>query len=206
MVCLVTKHRYPSSSYPLAHQSRKILPNVYGVQHVTCLSGTREKTLAAISKWGNEKSDARPIFLLLDVAGSGKSTVAKHMANQWTREGRLLARFFFSRDTKTTTSTDDFCSTVANALISRDPELKPPIKAFEELPDFRLFSFEEKFNGLVISPLKKLNRDAILIVDALDECDNEHGSRDELLNTLRGQQSTSPRLRILATGRPEFDI
>ncbi|KIM23144.1 hypothetical protein M408DRAFT_77945, partial [Serendipita vermifera MAFF 305830] len=185
--------------------SRKT-PNVYGVQHVPCLPGTRTKTLAAISKWANEKTDARPIFLLLDVAGSGKSTVAKHMANQWTREGRLLARFFFSRDTKTTMSTDDFCSTVATALISRDPELKPPIKAFEELPDFGLFSFEEKFNGLVISPLAKLNRDAILIIDALDECDNENGSRDELLNALHGQQASTPRLRILAPGRPEFDI
>ncbi|KIM22682.1 hypothetical protein M408DRAFT_28521, partial [Serendipita vermifera MAFF 305830] len=64
-----------------AHQLRKVLPNVYGVQHVPCLSGTREKTLAHLSKWANEKTDANPIVLLLDVAGSGKSTVAKHMAN-----------------------------------------------------------------------------------------------------------------------------
>ncbi|KIM22695.1 hypothetical protein M408DRAFT_78730, partial [Serendipita vermifera MAFF 305830] len=203
MVCTLTKPRYLPLPPYLAHQLRKVLPNVYGVQHVPCLSGTREKTLAAISEWANEKTDPKPIFLLLDVAGSGKSTVAKHMANQWTREGRLLARFFFSRDTKTTMSTDDFCSTVANALISRDPELKPPVKAFEELPDFGLFSFEEKFNGLVISPLEKLNRDAILIIDALDECDNENGSCDELLNALHGQQASTPRLRILATGRPE---
>ncbi|KIM19991.1 hypothetical protein M408DRAFT_82714 [Serendipita vermifera MAFF 305830] len=128
------------------------------------------------------------------------------MANQWTREKRLLARYFFSRDTTATMSTDAFCSTVANALISRDQKLKTSIREFEELPDFELLSFEEKFNGLVINPLEELDRDAILIIDALDECDNEHGSRDELLSTLRGQQSSSPRLRILATGRPEFDI
>ncbi|KIM27186.1 hypothetical protein M408DRAFT_55100, partial [Serendipita vermifera MAFF 305830] len=128
----------------------------YGVQHVPCLGGTREKTIAAISKWADEKPNSKPIFLLMDVAGSGKSTVAKHMANQWTREKRLLARYFFSRDTTATMSTDAFCSTVANALISRDQKLKTSIREFEELPDFDLLSFEEKFNGLVINPLDEL--------------------------------------------------
>ncbi|KIM21408.1 hypothetical protein M408DRAFT_333482 [Serendipita vermifera MAFF 305830] len=189
-----------------AYQLRKVLPNVYGVQHVPCLTGTREKTLAAINKWANERTDARPIFLLLDVAGSGKSTVAKHMANQWTRDKRLLARFFFSRDTATTMSTDLFCSTIADAFVAHDRRFEAPIKAFKNRPDIGLLSFEEKLDGLVISPLEELNRDAILIIDALDECDNERGSRDELLNALYSQQSSSPRLRILATGRPEFDI
>ncbi|KIM27181.1 hypothetical protein M408DRAFT_71634, partial [Serendipita vermifera MAFF 305830] len=206
MVRTVTKRNRPSSLYYLAHQLRKVLPNVYGVQHVPCLKGTREKTIAAISKWANEKTDAMPIFLLLDVAGSGKSTVAQHMVYQWTREGRLFARFFFSRDTKATMSTDSFCLTVATAFSEHDPSLRAPINAFKGRADFGLLSFYEKFNGTVISPLEKLNRDAILIIDALDECDNEHGIRDELLNALHGQQFSSPRLRILATGRPEFDI
>ncbi|KIM23122.1 hypothetical protein M408DRAFT_77955, partial [Serendipita vermifera MAFF 305830] len=185
--------------------SRKV-PNVYGDQHAPCFPGTREKTVAAISKWADEKTDPTPIFLLLDVAGSGKSTVAKHMVNQWTGEKRLLARFFFSRDTKSTMSTDAFCSTVANALISHDRSFWDPIKVFKERPDFGLLSFEELFNGLVVNPLELLDQDAILIIDALDECDNEHGSREILLNTLHSQQSSSPRLRILATGRPELDI
>ncbi|KIM21414.1 hypothetical protein M408DRAFT_29602 [Serendipita vermifera MAFF 305830] len=189
-----------------AQQRAQNVPNVYGKQHLPCLLGTRERTLAAISKWADETADPKPIFLLLDVAGSGKSTVAKHMANKWSWEKRLLARFFFSRDTATTMSTDLFCSTIADAFVAHDRKFEAPIKAFKERPDIGLLSFEEVFNGLVISPLEELNREAILIIDALDECDNEHGSRDELLNTLRGQQFPIPRLRILATGRPEFDI
>ncbi|KIM23459.1 hypothetical protein M408DRAFT_332366 [Serendipita vermifera MAFF 305830] len=182
------------------------VPTVYGAQHVPCLSGTREKTLAAIGTWADEKTDPKPIFLLLDVAGSGKSTVAKHMATQWTKEKRLLARFFFSRDTAITMSTESFCSTVADSFASMDKDIETLVKEFEERRDFVRLPFEELFNGLVINPLEKLNRDAILIIDALDECDNERGSRDELLNALHGQQSASPRLRILATGRPELDI
>ncbi|KIM20920.1 hypothetical protein M408DRAFT_81303 [Serendipita vermifera MAFF 305830] len=190
----------------LAQQRKQKVPNVYGVQHVPCLSGTREKTLAAISKWAEEETNPKPIFLLLDVAGSGKSTVAKHMANQWRQEQRLVARFFFSRDTTTTMSTKSFCSTVSNAFASISPELEESINRFQGRRDFSLLSFEELFNGLVINPLEEFKRDAILIIDALDECDNERGELDELLDVLRGQKASSTRLRILATGRPELNI
>ena len=182
------------------------MPNVYGVQHVSCLEGTREKTRAAIGKWADEKGSDKPIFLLLDVAGSGKSTVAKHMFVEWTREKRLVARFFFSRDTTTTRRTDSFCSTVANAFAELDPTFNDHLEKFKKRGDFTLLSFEELFNGLVLTPLEELDRDAILIIDALDECDNEDGSRDDLLNVLHGQRSSTPRLRIFATGRPERDI
>ena len=186
------------------HKPRKV-PNVYGVQHFSCLEGTREKTRAAIGEWADEKGSDKPIFLLQDVAGSGKSTVANHMFGEWTREKRLVARFFFSRD-KTTRSTNLFCSTVATAFTELDPTFKDHSEKFEKRRDFTLLSFEELFNGLVIPPLEELDRDAILIIDALDECDNEDGSRDELLNVLRGHLSSIPRLRIFATGRPERDI
>jgi hypothetical protein len=128
------------------------------------------------------------------------------MAIEWTRARRLFARFFFSRDTATTMSTESFCSTVADAFAALDPKFEASMKAFKERKDLRLLSFEERFHGLVASPLETLGRDAILIIDALDECDDEHGGRNELLNTLYGQQSSIPQLRIFATGRPELDI
>ncbi|KIM27017.1 hypothetical protein M408DRAFT_330186, partial [Serendipita vermifera MAFF 305830] len=181
-------------------------PNVYGIQHVPCVQGTREKTLDAIRSWAEDKSSARPIFLLLDVAGSGKSTVAKHMTNEWTRNKRLMARYFFSRDTASTMSISSFCETVANAFVECDPRLEEPITAFKRRPNFGLLSFEELFNGLIMEHLETLGLDAILIIDALDECNNEDGSRSELLNALRTQRSSTPRLRVLATGRPELDI
>ncbi|KIM20789.1 hypothetical protein M408DRAFT_333807, partial [Serendipita vermifera MAFF 305830] len=195
-------------SEPLRDDRHKTLkaPNVYGIQHVPCVQGTREKTIKAIRSWAEEKSSERPIFLLLDVAGSGKSTVAKHMANEWTQANRLMARYFFSRDTATTMSTSSFCATVADALYECDDRLQTPIQEFKNRKDFGLLSFEEVFNGIVVKPLEVLDLDAMLIIDALDECNNEDGSRSELLNALRTQHSSTPRLRVLATGRPELDI
>ncbi|KIM20791.1 hypothetical protein M408DRAFT_123588, partial [Serendipita vermifera MAFF 305830] len=181
-------------------------PNVYGIQHVPCVEGTRQKSLEAIRNWAEDKSGERPIFLLLDVAGSGKSTVAKHMTNEWIRSNRLMARYFFSRDTATTMSTSSFCEIVANALGASNPRLQALMSVFKRRPDFGLFSFEEVFNGLIVKPLEDLGLDAILIIDALDECNNEDESRTELLSALCTQRSSTPRLRVLATGRPELDI
>jgi hypothetical protein len=143
------------------------------------------------------------MFCLLDVAGSGKSTVAKHMAEEWKKENRLIARFFFSRDTSETMSTNSFCSTVAGLFAEQNKDFEQHLKKFNNRSDL---TFEERFEGMISNPLKALNRRAILTIDALDECNNENGSRDELLETLANQCPSILRLRILVTGRPEADI
>jgi hypothetical protein len=143
------------------------------------------------------------MFCLLDVAGSGKSTVAKHMAEEWKDQNRLVARFFFSRDTTETMSTNSFCSKVAELFASRSEPFKKEMNKFKDIPDL---SFEQRFKGMITNPLKALNRPVILTVDALDECNNENRSRDELLQTLVNQCPSIPQLRILITGRPEADI
>lgn len=68
-------------------------------------------------------------------------------------------------------------------------------------------SFEEQLEGLVVAPLRLLNQSAILIVDAVDECNNDYEWRDRLLDALRTTLSSEvPLLRIFVTGRPEDDI
>jgi len=126
------------------------------------------------------------------------------MAEKWKRENRLLARFFFSRDTTETMSTNSFCSTVANAFADLNPDFKVNMDKFMERRTVGLLPFEELFEGLVAGPLRAVGRPAILIIDALDECDP--GQRDQMLETLRDQHSSIPLLRIFATGRPERDI
>ncbi|KIM21449.1 hypothetical protein M408DRAFT_104231 [Serendipita vermifera MAFF 305830] len=180
--------------------------NAYGNQHVPCLPGTRKKTLKAIRHWANDNNTTNRMFCLLDVAGSGKSTVAKTMADEWKAENRLVARFFFSRDTAETMSTKSFCSTVANAFAARNPTFEASMKQYMKTPDWQLLHFEEQFEGLIVGPLKRAQKPAILMIDALDECGKEHGVRRTLLETLRSQFHSIPSLRIFVTGRPEPDI
>ncbi|PVF91692.1 hypothetical protein CPB86DRAFT_878380 [Serendipita vermifera] len=185
------------------HDNRLKGHNVYGHQHVLCLEGTRIKTLEAIRRWVDNKETPQWMFCLLDVAGSGKSTVAKHMAEEWKKESRLVARFFFSRDTTETMSTNRFCSTVAELFAGRNPVFKAELEKFVDIPDL---SFEERFEGMITTPLKALNGPAILTIDALDECNNDYQSRDGLLQTLTKQCPSIPQLRVLVMARPETDI
>ncbi|KIM22397.1 hypothetical protein M408DRAFT_45290, partial [Serendipita vermifera MAFF 305830] len=175
--------------------------------HVPCLPGTRKKTLRAIRRWVNGNNSGNRMFCLLDVAGSGKSTVAKTMADEWKAENRLVARFFFSRDTAETMSTKSFCSTVANTFATHNAIFKASMEQYtKKHPDWQLLPLEEQFEGLVSGPLKKCQQPAILMIDALDECDKEHGVRRTLLETLRSQFHSASLLRIFVTGRPEPDI
>ncbi|KAG8823863.1 hypothetical protein FRC19_002973 [Serendipita sp. 401] len=180
--------------------------NAYGVQHSRCRPGTRIRTLEAIRQWVNDVDSTNWMFCLLDFAGSGKSTVSKHMDREWNKDRRLMARFFFSRDTAETMSTERFCPIVADAFASHDESFNTVMERFQRRRDYKLLSLEEQFTGLIVDPLQALNRPAILIIDALDECDNAHGHRDELLNIISTQLSSIPHLRVFVTGRPERDI
>jgi len=191
----------------IAHLDRLKQSTVYGNQHRQCLQGTRVKTLRTIREWADDNTATSRIFCLLDVAGSGKSTVAKEVVEKWVKDGWLIGRFFFSRDTTETMSTRKFCSTVSTAFVSSDYDFRRSLerhinKFKEQQLDWEQLSFEQQYEGLVAGPLRVLNRRAILTIDALDECED----RIELMETLRNKQSSVPLLRTLITGRPEADI
>jgi hypothetical protein len=170
------------------------------------LEGTRDKTRAAIHRWIDDQSNTNKIFYLLDIPGSGKSTVSKQLFTELESKGQLVARFFFSRDSEETMSTKLFSSAVSDAFAARNSEFKNEVKKSKANPLFNEFNFEEKLKALVIGPLGSFNQPAILIVDAVDECNNDGNGRDQLLNALHIQHSSAPLLRIFITGRPEIDI
>ncbi|KIM20453.1 hypothetical protein M408DRAFT_41726, partial [Serendipita vermifera MAFF 305830] len=186
--------------------------------HVQCLQGTREKSLFAISLWFDDESALKRILCLLDSAGSGKSTFAKTLAEEWGK-GRFLARFFFSRETAETSGTNSFCSIVADGFASLDPAFRRYADEFREKHrDWARLSFKKQFEGLIATPLMKLKQlvdsqpkqradskfkqHPILVIDALDECNKNPEGREELLRNLSSEK-LSFHLRIMITGRPE---
>jgi hypothetical protein len=190
-----------------AEKNRLKPSTVYGDQHRLCLEGTRNKTRAAIHEWIDDQTSAKKIFYLLDVPGSGKSTVSKQLFKELEQKKRLVGRFFFSRDTEDTMSIRLFCSAVWDAFASQSQEFEGHTSVFKKRPDFTNLSFEEQLEGLVVAPLRLLNQPAVLIVDAVDECNNDYGWRDRLLDALHTTLSSEvPLLRIFITGRPEKDI
>jgi len=62
-----------------------------------CLKGTREAVLNGTKLWARD-FDKSPVYWLNGLAGTGKSTIAKTIAERLFVDGRLGASFFCSRD------------------------------------------------------------------------------------------------------------
>jgi NACHT domain len=160
--------------------------------------------------------DQRIIFWLNGLAGTGKSTIARTVAGYYFHQNRLGASFFFSRGGGDIGTASKFVTSIAVQLARNVPTLHLLIcDAIIEHTDIANSSLREQWNELILNPLSKLKlreksspypRTYVLVIDALDECDDENNIR-LLLHLLAETRSlVSIRLRIFLTSRPEGPI
>ncbi|KAF6783480.1 vegetative incompatibility protein het-e-1 [Colletotrichum sojae] len=174
-----------------------------------CESGTRIRIRETIHHWANDSS-AEPLFWLSGPAGTGKSTIARTVADSFAGEKRLVAGYFFKRGEQGRNDTARLFPTLAMQLAGAIPSFKGHLR--KSLYDIDRDAVEKKclevqFEKLLWVPLKDLpSIDAnqvskVIIIDALDECDRlEHLPRVlSLLSKLCN--ITTVRLRVLFTSR-----
>src|SRR5258708_11340795 len=158
----------------------------------------------------NSSSDAgvRSIYWVNGLAGMGKSTIARTVAEDAKDRNLLGASFFFSRQEKELSNADLFISTIAYQLARSFPEARSVIiEVFEHEPGIVKKSFATQFNKLIIEPLRKIkSKPVIIVVDALDECDNAGRAANQLLQAIVKVCTKLPSLRLLVTSRPEVHI
>lgn len=174
----------------------------------TCLPNTRVELLEKLSVWIAEPS-SKPIFWLNGMAGTGKSTIARTLAEARAESNDLGATFFFKRGESDRTNLKNFVSTLARQLARNVPGLDIHIKAAIDVDstivDKRV---QEQFKRLVIEPLLKISltqSSLVFVIDALDECEQDSDVA-LLIRLFSTAQSTSSRLRIFITSRPELPI
>ncbi|KAG8837169.1 hypothetical protein FRC18_009893 [Serendipita sp. 400] len=179
------------------------VPGATGEDHDICLYGTRAAVLGPIRQWANDPTTPQ-VRWLTDVAGAGKSTIAKHLSTEWKEQGRLAGCFFFDKNRPDATNKTGFCDTIAAQLANNQPQLRSLItQGIKEIgPILSVCPFEEKLQKLVIRPMETVS--LVLVVDALDEC-NER-DRIIILHNLLPCLSQAPQLKVLITSRPERDI
>ncbi|KAI1777356.1 hypothetical protein F4818DRAFT_345854 [Hypoxylon cercidicola] len=178
----------------------------------TCLQGTRTDILEIVRNWA-DIPQTKALFWLNGMAGTGKSTISRTVAHFFSKNGQLGASFFFKRGESDRGRTLHFFPTIAAQLVKREPALAPHIKtAIDSDPDIFGKKMEEQFEKLVLEPLFKLpqekreNKIFVIIVDALDECEQEDDIRllIKLLSRVNHEQLL--KLRIFVTSRPELPI
>ncbi|TIA25305.1 hypothetical protein D6C81_01839 [Aureobasidium pullulans] len=181
-----------------------------------CLQNTRVEILKHIMSWSDSASNDKPIFWLSGMAGTGKSTIARTIARRFQDKGRVLASFFFARDNAASVSAKDFFTTIAKQLAtSEDPALHEKIcAATRKNPDIAHKAQRLQWQRLVLKPLTQLceerhpqNRpSAVVVIDALDECDRQDDITDILRIICGCRGLDHARLRIIITSRPETAI
>ncbi|KAJ5717363.1 hypothetical protein N7488_003009 [Penicillium malachiteum] len=176
-----------------------------------CLAGTRIDLRRNIAEWAMSPQ-GKCIFWLNGMAGTGKSTISRTVARSL-RKDQLVISFFFKRGEEDRGNTTKFFPTISRQLGFRNSDLAASLrKALSDDPDIPTRSLREQFNKLLLQPLQSLEQASlqiptiVLVIDALDECDNDNDIRYILQLLPQVQELSNLRFRIFLTSRPELPI
>ncbi|RPB26719.1 hypothetical protein L211DRAFT_781050, partial [Terfezia boudieri ATCC MYA-4762] len=179
-----------------------------------CLPDTRVELLQQIMAWSGDAKGAY-IFWLNGMAGTGKSTISRTVARQLAEEKKLAASFFFSRGRGDIGHAGKFFTTIATQLAHSLPALSPSLsKAIDEHLNISQRGLSEQWKHLILGPLSGLkdtptraqSASMVIVIDALDECENEDDIKLILALLAQAQNLNSIRLRVFVTSRPETPI
>ena len=137
------------------------------------------------------------------LAGTGKSTIAKTISERLFADGQLGASFFCSRDFQDRSNLQLIFPTLATQLARKYPGYRsiliPLIRSDPTVAYESLYGQMEK---LIAQPLNKSSISTVIVIDALDECEDED-SASAILSVLGRLVSEIPKVKFFLTGRPE---
>ncbi|KAI1594577.1 WD40 repeat [Pyrenophora tritici-repentis] len=187
--------------------------NSHNEEHnARCLPNTRTALLDEITTWANN-NNGKSIFWLSGMAGTGKSTIARTVAQSFASRGQLGASFFFKKGEGERGNASRFFTTIATDLVACEPSMLPGIrKTLDE--DFAIShkALKDQFEKLILQPLLGIKQPRsqalarVVVIDALDECEQEVDIRAILQLLARTKDIRPVPLRIVVTSRPELHI
>ena len=168
----------------------------------SCLKGTREAALDEIELWTKDFSKS-PVFWLNGLAGTGKSTIAKTIAERTFADGRLGASFFCSRDFEDRSDLRFIFPTLAFQLAHKYPQVRSfVVPLLRSNPGVFYESLYSQMEQLIVRPLESGDLSTVIVIDALDECKDEEPA-SALLSVLGRLVGRIPSVKFFVTGRPE---
>ena len=140
------------------------------------------------------------------LAGTGKSTIAKTVAERLFADGQLGASFFCSRDFEDRKNLQFIFPTLATQLARKYTGFRSIITPLiQSDPNIAFESLYNQMEKLIVQPLHESGISTVIVIDALDECDDEE-SASAILSILGRLVSEIPKVKFFLTGRPEPHI
>ena len=166
------------------------------------MKGTRRDVLVQLETWLKDEQDRR-VFWLNGLAGTGKSTIAQSFAEMSFADGKLGASFFCSRDFDNRSNLRSIFPTLAFQLAYHYPHFRKgllPVLAAN--PDVGQESLTSQLEKLLVGPFQVAKAPTLIIIDALDECQDKEPA-SALLSVLSRYVDRIPLVKFFITGRPE---
>ena len=180
-----------------------------------CHPHTRVAVLNDIMQWVAKSGSKQDDFMLwlFGPAGTGKSAIAKRIAELAEEKGLLIATFFFSRTSPPRKTEDRLVATLAYQMALSIPHTRSHIEySIEQDPAIFDKNIHTQLDTLLIKPLSlsKSNRifpsQKLIIIDGLDECENSQAQVAILDTISRSFHQYSLSIIFLITSRPEKHI
>ncbi|KIJ92215.1 hypothetical protein K443DRAFT_650319 [Laccaria amethystina LaAM-08-1] len=191
-----------------------------------CDPGTRLEVIAQIRRWldGHDNDKRAVVCWLNGPAGYGKSALAQTIAESYAAERRLLGSFFFLRGAGERSHISRLIPTLAHQISLTVPGAKPLIEsALEDEPALlgSTVSLAHRLQRLIIDPIhlntsrvscssedvSSFVKKQVVVIDALDECDNKVEMADFIDVLLSASSGGTPLpFWILLTSRVEEHI
>ncbi|CAE7231665.1 unnamed protein product [Rhizoctonia solani] len=170
-----------------------------------CTAQTREAIHQGIQDW-TINPQAEKIYWMNGMAGTGKTTIAYSYCEWLKSTNRLGASFFCSRISSTCRSLSQIVPTVAYQLAHFSPAFRARLCAvLNNDPVAGKVNVRQQFEALIYKPIlaakDAIPDDVVIVIDALDECDDNYSVR-LLLDVLLRFTEELP-LKFFVASRPE---
>jgi hypothetical protein len=176
-----------------------------------CMEGTRQEIIGTILEWIDGDSD-QPVCWLNGAAGAGKSAISRTVASLCEESDRLCASFFFFRGAGRRSTITHFISTIAYGMALSIPATRPHIENVLQREHHILHrSHDRQFRKLIVEPIRSAVilpvRPMVMIIDALDECDDRQGIAefiDIVARAFQDNRMSLPLRFFFTTGRVRY--
>ena len=165
------------------------------------MRGTRRAILDEIELW-TRNSSGPPIYWLNGLARTGKTAIAQTIAERTFADGQLGASFFCSRDFEDRSNLRFVFPTIAVQLALKYPDFRSRFIPLVRLcPGISRESLDIQMQRLIVQPLQKSCLSTVIVIDALDECQDDKPT-SMILSVLGQFVSEIPKVKFLITSRP----
>ncbi|CAE6536605.1 unnamed protein product [Rhizoctonia solani] len=150
----------------------------------SCARNTRTQILHDSVEWADNLNGTK-IYWMNGMAGTGKTTIAYSLCERLDDTGQLAASFFCTRTSRECSEARRIFPTIAYQLARYSVPFRDALcGVLDKDPDVGNLSTTSQFRLVLAKPLleakEKMSKSLIVVIDALDECNDPHPVKDIL--------------------------